>query len=218
MGLPPLSPRFGSPPPNKDRATPEESRGVAGFKLVGSLAPTSAGDDGCVSIAGHVPRRHGASGSAAVGDLKRPYFPRRCRSSKGHCLIPASKKFDEASCERAVRLYLEWLEQHGEGEVEARRLVGALLDINQARPTSVTVSRSRRGAVARVRRPRLNRLLARPVNPLLRPKPKRASAGAPLVWSPAAGRRCRKAGRADRPHPKRALSGGPFGSRALRLW
>lgn len=46
--------------------------------------------------------------------------------------MPAQKKFDEATRERAVRMYLDRLEQHGEAKVEARRQVGALLDINQA--------------------------------------------------------------------------------------
>ena len=46
--------------------------------------------------------------------------------------MPAPKKFDEATRERAVRMYLDRLEQHGEAKVEARRQVGALLDINQA--------------------------------------------------------------------------------------
>jgi transposase-like protein len=34
--------------------------------------------------------------------------------------------------ERAVRMYRDRLEAHGESKVEARRQVGALLDINQA--------------------------------------------------------------------------------------
>lgn len=46
--------------------------------------------------------------------------------------MPAPKKFDEATRERAVRMYRDRLEQHGEAKVEARRQVGALLDINQA--------------------------------------------------------------------------------------
>jgi transposase-like protein len=46
--------------------------------------------------------------------------------------MPAPRKFDEATRERAVRLYRDRLEQHGEAKVEARRQVGALLDINQA--------------------------------------------------------------------------------------
>jgi len=46
--------------------------------------------------------------------------------------MPAPRKFDEATRERAVRLYRDRLEQHGESKVEARRQVGALLDINQA--------------------------------------------------------------------------------------
>lgn len=46
--------------------------------------------------------------------------------------MPAPRKFDEATRERAVRMYRDRLEQHGEAKVEARRQVGALLDLNQA--------------------------------------------------------------------------------------
>ena len=46
--------------------------------------------------------------------------------------MPAPKKFDEATRERAVRMYRDRLEQYGEAKVEARRQVGAVLDINQA--------------------------------------------------------------------------------------
>jgi transposase-like protein len=46
--------------------------------------------------------------------------------------MPAPRKFDEATRERAVRMYRDRLEQHGESKVEARRQVGALLDLNQA--------------------------------------------------------------------------------------
>ncbi len=46
--------------------------------------------------------------------------------------MPAPRKFDEATRERAVRMYRDRREQHGESKVEARRQVGALLDLNQA--------------------------------------------------------------------------------------
>lgn len=42
------------------------------------------------------------------------------------------KKFDPQTMEQAVRMYRDRLEQYGESKVEARRQVGALLDINQA--------------------------------------------------------------------------------------
>jgi transposase-like protein len=44
----------------------------------------------------------------------------------------APKKYDPKTMEQAVRMYRDRLEQHGESKVEARRQVGALLDINQA--------------------------------------------------------------------------------------
>jgi len=46
--------------------------------------------------------------------------------------MPAPRKVDEETRARAVRLYLDRLEQHGDSKVEARRQVGALLDIDPA--------------------------------------------------------------------------------------
>ena len=46
--------------------------------------------------------------------------------------MPAPRKFDAETRERAVRMYRDRLAEHGEAKVEARRQVGALLDINQA--------------------------------------------------------------------------------------
>lgn len=46
--------------------------------------------------------------------------------------MPAPRKFDAATRDRAVRMYRDRLEEHGEAKVEARRQVGALLDINPA--------------------------------------------------------------------------------------
>ena len=46
--------------------------------------------------------------------------------------MPAPRKFDEETRARAVRMYEDRLAEHGESKVEARRQVGALLDINQA--------------------------------------------------------------------------------------
>ena len=46
--------------------------------------------------------------------------------------MPAPRKFDEETRSRAVRLYRDRLGQHGGSKVEARRQVGALLDIDPA--------------------------------------------------------------------------------------
>jgi transposase-like protein len=46
--------------------------------------------------------------------------------------MPAPRKFGEETRARAVRMYHDRLAEHGESKVEARRQVGALLDINQA--------------------------------------------------------------------------------------
>lgn len=46
--------------------------------------------------------------------------------------MAAPRKFDQEMRDRAVRMYRDRLEQHGESKLEARRQVGALLDINQA--------------------------------------------------------------------------------------
>jgi len=46
--------------------------------------------------------------------------------------MAAPGKFDQEMRERAVRMYRDRLEQHSESKLEARRQVGALLDINQA--------------------------------------------------------------------------------------
>ncbi|MGC0367143.1 transposase [Rhodococcus sp. 27YEA15] len=44
----------------------------------------------------------------------------------------APRKFDAETRERAVRMYLDRLEEYGEPKVTARKHVGALLDINPA--------------------------------------------------------------------------------------
>ena len=46
--------------------------------------------------------------------------------------MSAPRKFDQEMRDRAVRMYRDRLEEHGESKLEARRQVGALLDINQA--------------------------------------------------------------------------------------
>jgi len=46
--------------------------------------------------------------------------------------MPAPRKFDEETRARAIRLYIDRVQEHGESQVEARRQVGALLDINPA--------------------------------------------------------------------------------------
>jgi len=46
--------------------------------------------------------------------------------------MSAPRKFDQELRERAVRMYRDRLEQHEESKLEARRQVGALLDVNQA--------------------------------------------------------------------------------------
>ncbi len=46
--------------------------------------------------------------------------------------MPAPRKFDLETRERAVRMYLDRLAEHGGSKREARRRVGALLDINEA--------------------------------------------------------------------------------------
>ena len=46
--------------------------------------------------------------------------------------MPAPRKFDEETRTRAVRLYQDRLQDHGESRLAARRQVGALLDINPA--------------------------------------------------------------------------------------
>ncbi len=46
--------------------------------------------------------------------------------------MPAPRKYDEESRARAVRMYEDRLRDYGESKVEARRRVGALLDIHQA--------------------------------------------------------------------------------------
>src|SRR5919205_1149451 len=46
--------------------------------------------------------------------------------------MSAPRKFDEETRARAVRLYTDWLRDHGESKLAARRHVGQLLDINPA--------------------------------------------------------------------------------------
>ena len=46
--------------------------------------------------------------------------------------MSAPRKFDEETRARAVRLYGDWLRDHGESKLAARRHVGQLLDINPA--------------------------------------------------------------------------------------
>ena len=46
--------------------------------------------------------------------------------------MSAPRKFDQEMRDRAVRMYRDRLEQHGESKLEARRQVGAVLDLNQA--------------------------------------------------------------------------------------
>ncbi len=46
--------------------------------------------------------------------------------------MPAPREFDEETRARAVRLYRDRVDEHGDPKVEARRQVGALLDINPA--------------------------------------------------------------------------------------
>ena len=44
--------------------------------------------------------------------------------------MPTPRKYDDESRARAVRMYRDRLTDHGESMIEARRQVGALLDIN----------------------------------------------------------------------------------------
>jgi transposase len=46
--------------------------------------------------------------------------------------MPAPRKYDDETQARAVRMYRDRLRDHEESKVEARRQVGALLDINPA--------------------------------------------------------------------------------------
>ena len=46
--------------------------------------------------------------------------------------MSASRKFDQEMRDRAVRMYRDRREQHEESKLEARRQVGAVLDLNQA--------------------------------------------------------------------------------------
>jgi transposase len=46
--------------------------------------------------------------------------------------VPAPRKYDAETRERAVRVYAERLRDHPGSKLEARRHVGALLDINPA--------------------------------------------------------------------------------------
>ena len=44
--------------------------------------------------------------------------------------MPASRKYDDETRARAVRMYRDRIADHGESMIEARRQIGALLDIN----------------------------------------------------------------------------------------
>jgi transposase len=46
--------------------------------------------------------------------------------------MSAPREFDEETRARAVRLYQDWLRDHGESKLAARRHVGQLLDIKPA--------------------------------------------------------------------------------------
>ena len=46
--------------------------------------------------------------------------------------MPAPRKYDAETRERAVRMYQDRLRDHEESKLEARKQVGALLDINPA--------------------------------------------------------------------------------------
>jgi hypothetical protein len=46
--------------------------------------------------------------------------------------VAAPRKFDEETRARAIRLYNDWLRDHGESKLAARKHVGELLDINPA--------------------------------------------------------------------------------------
>jgi len=46
--------------------------------------------------------------------------------------MPALRKYDEETRARAVRMYADRLRDHRESKLEARRKVGAMLDINAA--------------------------------------------------------------------------------------
>ena len=46
--------------------------------------------------------------------------------------MPAPRNYDEETRARAVRMYTDRLRDHRESKLEARRKVGAMLDINQA--------------------------------------------------------------------------------------
>ncbi len=46
--------------------------------------------------------------------------------------MSAPRKFDEEARARAIRLYTDWLRDHGGSKLAARKHVGELLDINPA--------------------------------------------------------------------------------------
>jgi len=46
--------------------------------------------------------------------------------------MPATRKYDDETRARAVRMYADRLRDRGESKLAARRQVGAMLDINQA--------------------------------------------------------------------------------------
>ena len=46
--------------------------------------------------------------------------------------MPATRKYDEETRARAIRMYTDRLRDHQESKLESRRRVGAMLDINQA--------------------------------------------------------------------------------------
>jgi len=46
--------------------------------------------------------------------------------------MPATRKYDDETRARAVRMYTDRLRDHRESKLESRRKVGSMLDINQA--------------------------------------------------------------------------------------
>lgn len=44
--------------------------------------------------------------------------------------MPAPRKYDTETRERAVRMYRDRINEHGDTKVAARRHVGALIDVN----------------------------------------------------------------------------------------
>src|SRR3712207_1036068 len=97
--------------------------------------------------------------------------------------MSAPRKYDEETRARAVRLYQDWLRDHGESKLAARRHVGELLDINPAtlrnwieaeeraaRPAGPTAADSADDA-AELRRLRQENAELRRANAILEPAP-----------------------------------------------